>query len=226
MAAVKIEPESSALLADPVDSHDNKPDEPLAVDEDSLDEDSLEEEPAVETAEAEPVVAEPPPPENRKHWYVVKVQSGREDTIKEAIERRVRKERLEEFYGQIVIPVEKVTEVKTDKNGKRVTQTKERKLYPGYLMCEVEYNDRILYLFRETSGVGDFVGAQPGNLDARRRRCRIAKSSGCSGRPSGQDEPKAAPPQPKFARSGRPGARGGRHLQRHGRRRQGRSWSR
>jgi transcriptional antiterminator NusG len=35
---------------------------------------------------------------------------------------------------------------------------KERKLYPGYLMVEVEYNDRILYLFRETSGVGDFVG--------------------------------------------------------------------
>ena len=29
---------------------------------------------------------------------------------------------------------------------------------PGYLMVEVEYNDRILYLFRETSGVGDFVG--------------------------------------------------------------------
>jgi transcriptional antiterminator NusG len=105
------------------------------------------------------------PPENKKRWYVVKVQSGREDTIKEAIERRVRKEGLEEFYGQIVIPVEKVTEVKTDKNGKRVTRTKERKLYPGYLMCEVEYNDRILYLFRETSGVGDFVGAQPGNLD-------------------------------------------------------------
>jgi transcriptional antiterminator NusG len=114
-----------------------------------------------------PPVDEPPaqPSENKKRWYVVKVQSGREDTIKEAIERRVHKEGLEEFYGQIVIPVEKVTEVKTDKNGKRVTRTKERKLYPGYLMCEVEYNDRILYLFRETSGVGDFVGAQPGNLD-------------------------------------------------------------
>ncbi len=113
-----------------------------------------------------PVAAPAPePPENKKRWYVVKVQSGREDTIKEAIERRVRKEGLEEFYGQIVIPVEKVTEVKTDKNGKRVTRTKERKLYPGYLMCEVEYNDRILYLFRETSGVGDFVGAQPGKLD-------------------------------------------------------------
>lgn len=104
------------------------------------------------------------PAESNKHWYVVKVQSGREDTIKEAIERRVRKEGLEEYFGQIVIPVEKYTEAKTDKNGKRVTRTKERKLYPGYLMVEVEYNDRILYLFRETSGVGDFVGAHPHDL--------------------------------------------------------------
>src|SRR5262249_2857780 len=132
---------------------------------------SHEEEPAAREEAEEEAAAEPEPvaaaapPENKKKWYVVKVQSNREDTIKEAIERRVRKEGLEEFYGQIVIPVEKVTEVKTDKNGKRVTRTKERKLYPGYLMCEVEYNDRILYLFRETSGVGDFVGAQPGNLD-------------------------------------------------------------
>jgi transcriptional antiterminator NusG len=88
-----------------------------------------------------------------KHWYVVKVQSGREESIKEAIERRVKIEGLEEYYGQIVIPVERVTEIR---NGKRIQ--KERKLYPGYLMVEVEYNDRVLYLFRETSGVGDFVG--------------------------------------------------------------------
>ncbi len=81
------------------------------------------------------------------------MQSGREESIKEAIERRVKIERLEEFFGQIVIPVERVTEMR---RGKRVV--KERKLYPGYLMAEVEYNDRILYLFRETSGVGDFVG--------------------------------------------------------------------
>ncbi len=91
---------------------------------------------------------------SNKHWYVVKVQSGREESIKDAIERRVKIEGLEEFFGQIIIPVEKVVEMR---NGKRVT--KERKLYPGYLMVEVEYNDRILYLFRETSGVGDFVGA-------------------------------------------------------------------
>ncbi len=93
------------------------------------------------------------PPSN-KHWYVVKVQSGREDSIKEAIERRVRIEGLEDFFGQVIIPVEKVAEMR---NGKRVVR--ERKLYPGYLMVEVEFNDRILYLFRETGGVGDFVGA-------------------------------------------------------------------
>src|SRR6266851_291922 len=98
-------------------------------------------------------VAAPEPPPSNKHWYVVKVQSGREESIKEAIEKRVKIEGLEEFYGQIVIPTKSVTEMR---NGKRVT--KDQKLFPGYLMVEVEYNDRILYLFRETSGVGDFVG--------------------------------------------------------------------
>jgi transcriptional antiterminator NusG len=98
---------------------------------------------------AEPTPGEP----DNKRWYVVKVQSGREESIKEAIERRVKIEALQEYFGQVIIPVEKVTEMR---NGKRVV--KERKLYPGYLMVNVEYNDRILYLFRETSGVGDFVG--------------------------------------------------------------------
>jgi transcriptional antiterminator NusG len=110
-----------------------------------------------------PPAAEPPSPApeaapaaelpSNKKWYIVKVQSGREDTIKEAIERKVKIEGLEDYFGQIIIPTETVTEVR---NGKRVQ--KEHKLFPGYLMAEVEYNDRILYLFRETSGVGDFVG--------------------------------------------------------------------
>jgi transcriptional antiterminator NusG len=119
--------------------------------------------PPAAAVEAPPSAAEPSPvataaeeepkkPDN-KQWYVVKVQSGREESIKEAIERRVKIEGLEEYFGQIVIPVEKVTEIRS---GKRYV--KERKLYPGYLMVQVEYNENILYLFRETSGVGDFVG--------------------------------------------------------------------
>ncbi len=112
-----------------------------------------EEKATADGAEEAPAAEEKPPAPNNKRWYVVKVQSGREESIKDAIERRVRIEGLEEFFGQIIIPVERVTEIR---NGKRVV--KERKLFPGYLMVEVEYNDRILYLFRETSGVGDFVG--------------------------------------------------------------------
>jgi transcription termination/antitermination protein NusG len=101
----------------------------------------------------EPVKADEPIKPDNKHWYVVKVQSGREESIKDAIERRVKIEGLEEYFGQILIPVEKVTELR---KGKRYV--KSRKLYPGYLMVNVEYNENILYLFRETSGVGDFVG--------------------------------------------------------------------
>src|SRR5215831_11312605 len=108
------------------------------------------EEPAAEPAVA---VAEP----SKKRWYVVKVQSGREESIKEAIERRVKIEGLEEYFGEILIPVEKE---KVMIRGKRVER--ERKLYPCYIMAKVEYNDQILYLFRETSGVGDFVGGGPG----------------------------------------------------------------
>jgi transcription termination/antitermination protein NusG len=98
----------------------------------------------------------PTEPEVRKNllWYVVKVQSGREESIKEAIERRVKIEGLQEQFGQIVIPTEKVSEMR---KGKRYVR--DRKLLPGYLMVQVEFNEHMLYLFRETSGVGDFVGA-------------------------------------------------------------------
>ena len=81
------------------------------------------------------------------------MQSGREDSIKGALERRIKLENLEPYIGRIVVPVEKVTEVR---DGKR--RIKKVKKFPGYLFCEVEFNEHVLYLFRETSGVGDFVG--------------------------------------------------------------------
>lgn len=89
-----------------------------------------------------------------KKWFAVKVQSGREDSIRDAVERRVKIEGLDAYVGKIVVPVERTTEIV---KGKKVTRT--RKLYPGYIFVEVEFNDKILYLFRETPGVGDFVGA-------------------------------------------------------------------
>lgn len=93
-----------------------------------------------------------PPPE--LVWYVLKVQSGREDTIRDALERRVKIQGLTRFFSRIVVPTEKITEIRNNK--KRVV---ERKSYPGYIMVEMELNEKTWFVVRETPGVGDFVGA-------------------------------------------------------------------
>jgi transcription termination/antitermination protein NusG len=87
-------------------------------------------------------------------WFVLKVQSNREKSIRDSLLRRIRLENLEEHFGEIIIPTEKVVETKAGK--KRVT---ERKLYPGYLMVQMHLTDETWYLVRDTSGVGDFTGA-------------------------------------------------------------------
>lgn len=124
-------------------------------------------------------VAAPPPPDTEPEpvsagdaeeddepapelvWYVLKVQSSREDTIRDALQRRVKIQGLERFFGKqpdgkprIVVPTEKITEIRNNK--KRIV---ERKTYPGYIMVQMELNERTWFLVRETPGVGDFVGA-------------------------------------------------------------------
>ncbi len=112
--------------------------------------------PVVVMAPAVPMETAPdmPPVTGKKNWYVIKVTAGREEAIRDALERRIRIEGLEPYYGQIYIPIERVTERRNNKN-----IVKERKLYPGYFMTELEFNDRMLVLFREINGVGDFVGS-------------------------------------------------------------------
>jgi len=94
------------------------------------------------------------PNENEMLWYVLKIQSNRENTIKKSLERRIKLEGLEDYFGEIIIPTEKVSEVKNGK--KKVT---EHKLFPGYLMVHMILNDETWFLVRETGGVGDFTGA-------------------------------------------------------------------
>jgi len=110
-------------------------------------EDVAEEASAEELAPAEPA-------SDKKLWYVLKVQSNREKSIRENLIRRLNREGLGEYFGEIRIPTEKVVETKSGK--KKVV---ERKLYPGYLMIQMELNDETWYLVRETAGVGDFTGA-------------------------------------------------------------------
>ena len=88
------------------------------------------------------------------HWYVLKVQSNREKSIRDNIRRRVIREGMEPCFGEIIIPTEKVAETKGGK--KRFS---ERKLFPGYIMIQMILNEETWFLVRETSGVGDFTGA-------------------------------------------------------------------
>ena len=135
--------------------------------DDELDEGEVDSESDEVGSDEEPSEDEETPAEEfPKNWYIVKVTSGRETSIKAAIERRVKIEGLEQFFGQVYIPVEKVIEVrkvKETRNGEKVTRerrvTKSKKKFPGYVMAEVHFNDEIQFLFRETAGVGDFVGS-------------------------------------------------------------------
>ncbi len=71
-----------------------------------------------------------------RHWYILKVQSNREDSIREGLQRRVKIAGLQDFFGEIIVPIEMVSEFKAGK--KRVVK---RKLYPGYIVVNMEINE-------------------------------------------------------------------------------------
>lgn len=86
-------------------------------------------------------------------WYVLRVQAGREDQIKENLLRRARVAGLEEKVPTVLSPAERVSEIK---GGEKTIV--ERKIYPGYLMIEIELDEQTLFLVKDTPGVGDFLG--------------------------------------------------------------------
>jgi len=96
------------------------------------------------------IVDEPP----KLNWYILKVQSNREDSIREGLQRRVAVAGLDRYFDEIIVPTEMVSEFKGGK--KRVVK---RKLYPGYLVVHMEINEDTWFLVRETPGIGDFTGS-------------------------------------------------------------------
>ena len=124
--------------------------------------DEAEQEPEQEVVEEQhvesksgPVYVAPPEEDDvRMDWYILKVQSNRERSIAEAVERKIKVEGLDRYFDQVIVPTEKVTEFKGGK--KKVV---ERKLYPGYIVVHMHINDDTWFAVRETSGVGDFTGA-------------------------------------------------------------------
>ncbi len=97
-----------------------------------------------------------------KQWFVLHTLSGQEMKVKESIERRIKQEEMQDYIDQVLIPTEKVSEVK---QGRKTTTT--RKFYPGYVLVHMcLYNDqrglmeKTWYFTQQTPGIIGFVGGE------------------------------------------------------------------
>ena len=96
----------------------------------------------------------PSPAAGTKQWYIIHTQTGQELKVKGNLESKIQQGLAHEQIGMVLVPMERVTEVRSGK--KRVS---ERKFFPGYLLIEMEMNDETWHLVRTTQGVTGFIGA-------------------------------------------------------------------
>jgi transcriptional antiterminator NusG len=86
-------------------------------------------------------------------WYVVHTYSGYENKAKAALEDAIRRSGLEHRFGEVIVPTEKVVEVK---DGQKKTTT--RKVYPGYIFVNMEVDNETWHLVKSTPKVTGFIG--------------------------------------------------------------------
>jgi transcriptional antiterminator NusG len=98
----------------------------------------------------------------KDQWYVVHVLSGQENKVRDNIEKRVKKEEMSDVVFEVLVPTERVSEIK---RGKKSETT--RKFFPGYLIVNMHLLDeenqligRTWYFIRETPGVIGFAGTK------------------------------------------------------------------
>jgi transcriptional antiterminator NusG len=92
-----------------------------------------------------------------KKWYVVRAVSGKEKKVKDFIELEVKRAKLEDFVTQVLIPTEKIFQIR---NGKKIS--KERNFFPGYVMIEAELVGEVPHLIKGINNVIGFLGAEKG----------------------------------------------------------------
>lgn len=91
--------------------------------------------------------------ENQNKWYVLRAISGKEAKVKEYIEAEIKNTSLGEYVSQVLIPTEKVAQVR---NGKRII--KERSYLPGYILVEANLVGEVAHQLRSTPNVIGFLG--------------------------------------------------------------------
>ena len=88
-----------------------------------------------------------------KKWYVVHAYSGFEKSVKRALLERIERSGMQDQFGQILVPVEEVVEMKGGQKS-----ISERKFFPGYVLVEMEMTDDSWHLVKNTPKVTGFVG--------------------------------------------------------------------
>jgi transcriptional antiterminator NusG len=88
-------------------------------------------------------------------WYIVHAYSNFEKKVSESIREQAKQRNLEDKFDQILVPVEKVTEVR---RGRKIDT--ERKLYPGYVLAKMDLTDEVFHLIKNTPKVTGFLGAE------------------------------------------------------------------
>ena len=87
-------------------------------------------------------------------WYVVHTYSGYENKVKTDLEKTIKNREMEDFFFNIVVPMEEQVEIK---DGKRKTNLK--KVFPGYVLIKMIVTEESWYVVRNTRGVTGFVGS-------------------------------------------------------------------
>ena len=87
-------------------------------------------------------------------WYVVHTYSGYENRVKTDLEKTIKNRELEEFFFDIIVPMEEQIEIK---EGQRKTNLK--KVFPGYVLVKMIVTEKTWYIVRNTRGVTGFVGS-------------------------------------------------------------------
>ena len=88
------------------------------------------------------------------NWYIVQAYSGFEKKVVENIKDELKKHKLAEKLGEILVPTHQVTEVKKGKRAK-----KEKKFFPGYVLVKIELTKQIYHLIKNLQKVSGFLGS-------------------------------------------------------------------
>ena len=106
-------------------------------------------------------------PAARDQWYVVHVLSGQEQRVRDNLVRRISTEEMGDIVFEVLLPMERVSEVKKDASGKGKRSESRRKFFPGYLLINMHMLnenggivDRAWYFIKDTQGVINFAGTR------------------------------------------------------------------